>query len=250
MSVAPAASGPRRSLLFVALSVLIAVVALCGFWPSYFGPLAGGRLKTEPILHLHAAVMVGWLVLLIAQTTLAARGRIEAHRAVGRLGIAWGMVLIAIGLLTAGVRSAAMAKKVSLDEAVAFLVFPALDMLLFALLFGAAVALRRRPAWHKRLMLAACTNLLIAPTGRMMPELEPTHGTLFLYDRPDLHLAWVALWLAPLLLGSIHDLLRRGRVHVVYVASLSLLLVSSFRDHLVGTAAWQGFARGVIAAFS
>lgn len=50
VSVAPAASGPRRSLLFLALSVLIAVVALCGFWPSYLGPLAGGRLQTEPIL--------------------------------------------------------------------------------------------------------------------------------------------------------------------------------------------------------
>lgn len=234
----------------VAISLLIAAIAVAGFWRSYFAPLLAGTLRTDAVLHLHAAVFVGWLALLIAQAGLAASGRVDLHRRLGRLGIAWGIVLIAVGLWTTGVRVALQARQASIDAASAFLVWPLLDMALFALLFGAAVAMRRRAQWHKRLMIAASVALLVAPIGRLIPVASPSAGNWFMGDSPLLHAGVVAAWLAPLLLAAAHDLWRQRRVHAAYIGSIVLLGLSSFRDALTGGPLWRDFARHAIGLFA
>ena len=57
-------------------SPLLAIaIAAVGFWPTYFGPLVAGTAEKTPIIHLHAAVYVGWLALFLTQAALAATGR-------------------------------------------------------------------------------------------------------------------------------------------------------------------------------
>jgi hypothetical protein len=233
-----------------ALASLIAAIAIGGFWASYFGPLLARRLSTEPILHLHAFVFTGWVLLLVLQTALASRGRIDAHRRVGRIGVAWGLVLIGVGLATTGVRVAGLAARDSFAAAAAFLVWPLLDMVVFALLFGAAVALRRRPQWHKRLMILATTSLLVAPVARIVPAPSPTAGNLFFGDSVATHAVFMLAWLAPSLIAAAHDLWRDKRVHPAYAAGLALIVLTSFRDQIVGHPAWQAVARWVITTFS
>lgn len=234
---------------FVVISLLIATVAIAGFWRSYFAPLLAGSLRIDTLLHLHAAVFVGWVGLLVAQAVLAARGRLDLHRRLGRIGIGWGLLLIVVGLWTTGVRVALQAREVSIDAAVAFLVWPLLDMAVFALLFGTAVALRHRPPWHKRLMIAASVALLVAPIGRLVPAAAPSAGSWFLGDSAALHIAVVVAWLAPLLVAAGHDLWRHGRVHAAYLGSIVLLVVSSFRDVLTAHPDWGALARALIAPF-
>lgn len=239
---------PRR-VHYVAISLLIATVALAGFWRSYFAPLLAGTLRTDMLLHLHAAVFVGWLGLLMAQAVLASRGHLDLHRRLGRLGIGWGVLLIVVGLWTTGVRVALQARQVSIDAAAAFLVWPLLDMGVFALLFGTAVALRHRPPWHKRLMIAASVALLIAPISRLVPAAAPSAGSWFMGDSAPLHAAVVGAWLAPLLVAAGHDLWRYRQVHAAYLGSIVLLVVSSFRDALTTHPAWGTLARALIAPF-
>jgi len=69
-----------------------------GFWPSYFGPLVSGGVTRPWIIHLHGVIFVGWMALLLAQVSLVAMGRVRLHRRVGNIGIAYGVLVLVIGL--------------------------------------------------------------------------------------------------------------------------------------------------------
>src|SRR3954451_2895538 len=89
-----------RSKIYVGLALMIAAIVLVGFSRSFYGTFFADA--SHPwIIHVHAAVYVGWLALLIAQTVLAARGDIAAHRRVGKFGIAYGALVWALGLIVA-----------------------------------------------------------------------------------------------------------------------------------------------------
>ena len=91
-------------------SLFLAVaIAAAGFWPTYFGPLVAGAADKTPIVHLHAAVYVGWLAIFVTQTVLAATGRIAAHIKLGRFAIGYGVLVIG-GRTAHGVRQVCAAR--------------------------------------------------------------------------------------------------------------------------------------------
>jgi hypothetical protein len=49
--------------LYVGIAMLALAVAAVGFWPTYFGPLLAGTVDKPAIIHVHAAVDVGWLAI-------------------------------------------------------------------------------------------------------------------------------------------------------------------------------------------
>ena len=226
----PRTTAPRR--LYVGLALLAVAIAALGFWPSYFGPLVGGTADKTAIVHLHAAVYVGWLALFVTQTVLAATGRIAAHMSLGRFAIGYGVLVIAVGLLTAFARFAIGVRAGDVTDAQGQLLGPLLDMLVFAPFFAAALYYRRKPELHKRLMIVATTSLLIAAVARMQFLGEP-------------RILWVQLiWSAPILLAMAHDFWRQHRVHPVYVLGLVVLVLEG---PLVRTPArvsetWQNMA--------
>ena len=79
---APPRTRATRSRIYVGLALLICAIVAAGFGRSFFGTFVGGAVHPW-IIHVHAAVYVGWLVLLVAQAVLAARGRIAQHRRLG-----------------------------------------------------------------------------------------------------------------------------------------------------------------------
>lgn len=207
----PRTRAPRG--LYVGLALLAVAIAAVGFWPTYFGPLVAGAADKTPIVHLHAAVYVGWLAIFVTQTVLAATGRIAAHIKLGRFAIGYGVLLIAVGLLTAFARFALLVRAGEAADAQAQLLGPLLDMLVFAPFFAAAIYYRRKPELHKRLMIVATTSLLIAAAARMQFLGEPRVLLLHL------------IWMAPMLLAMAHDFWRQRRIHPVYVVGLAVLLL-------------------------
>ena len=204
----------RRS-LYVGLALLAIAIAAVGFWPTYFGPLVAGAVDKTAIIHVHAAVYVGWLALFLTQAALAATGRTASHMKLGRFAIGYGVLVIAVGLITAFARFAVRVRAGEATEAQAQLLGPLLDMLVFAPLFAAAIYYRRRPELHKRLMIVATTALLIAAVTRMP----------FLGGPPN-RLMWVHLiWTAPILLAMAHDFWRQRKVHAIYVLGLVVLVL-------------------------
>lgn len=240
MSQAPVIAPTRRLIhgglyrrpLYVSLSVLITAIALAGFWVTYFGPLARGGSEHPLLIHVHAAVFVGWLALFAAQALLAAAGRVKAHMAVGCFGIYHGVLLIAVGVWTALSRGAHHMRTGGPGEGLLFVAL--LDMLIFAPFFAAAINYRRKPQLHKRLMVVAATMLLIAAVGRFW----------FLPAPPLDMLVSATIWFAPVLVAMSHDWLTTRRVHPVYVFGLAAFLVRLFLPmFVVGTPGWSAIAR-------
>ncbi len=200
--------------LYVGLAALSVAVAAIGFWPTYFGPLVAGTVVKTPIVHLHAAVYVGWLAIFVTQALLAATGHVAAHMKLGRIAIGYGVLVIAVGVLTAFARFALRVRAGEAADAQEQLLGPLLDMLVFAPFFAAAIYYRRKPELHKRLMIVATTSLLIAAVTRM-PFLGQPRNLLLVH----------LIWMAPILLAMAHDFWRQRRIHPVYVAGLVVLLL-------------------------
>ena len=96
---------PQRRPLYIALSALMALIAAVGFWPTYYGPLVRLTLAQPPLIHVHAIVFTGWLALFSAQAVFAANGRLRWHLRLGRIGIAYGVLLVIVGLTTGVLRA-------------------------------------------------------------------------------------------------------------------------------------------------
>ena len=91
------AFGVKRT-FYIGLSLFCALIVFTGFWPSYFGLTFTGTFEHPAVIHFHAAVYVGWLMLFIAQTWFAATGRLALHMTLGRFAIGYGVLVIVVGL--------------------------------------------------------------------------------------------------------------------------------------------------------
>jgi hypothetical protein len=213
-----------RSRFYVGIAILITAIVFAGFAPSMLAIFVRGEPRPW-ILHLHAAVYVGWLALLIAQAVLAARGNISLHRRVGNFGIAYAVLVWALGVVVSLVVPAlhVQAGEWTLERAVTFLPIPLGDMVLFGAFFGAAVAYRHRPEIHKRLVVLATVAVMFAGAGRLMNSVAGT----------------VAVWFLPVLLAMGYDLISRGRVHSVYWIGAAAMALALARVPMAETETWQ-----------
>jgi hypothetical protein len=230
----PAARWLYQRPLYVLLSGIIATIAFSGFWVTYFGPLTRGAFDHPALIHVHAAVFVGWLVLFATQAVLAASGRLRAHLAVGRFGIYYGVLLVFVGVWTAISRGAYHLRTGGPGEGLLFVAL--LDMAIFAPLFAAAIVYRRKPQVHKRLMVVAATMLLIAAVGRFW----------FLPAPPlDLMIS-TGIWFSPVLIAMAHDWMTTRRVHPVYMLGLAAFLVRLISPaFVIGTPVWTTIAHAI-----
>jgi hypothetical protein len=215
--------GIGRRPFYIGLTVLMALIAVVGFWPTYFGPLLIGTIRQPLLIHLHATVFTGWLVLFLTQVVLAASGRISWHLRLGRIGIGYGVLVVIVGLLTAISRSADRLH-LGLDGERLLFVSVA-DMTVFSMFFGAAIALRRKPQLHKRLMVVAATALLVAAASRM------TFLPLITVRQ--------AVWVSPILVAMAYDFGAQRVIHPVYLLGLGGLFVRAVSPGFIaGTERW------------
>jgi hypothetical protein len=215
---------------YVALCIVIASIVTVAFWPGYLGPLLGGTIGQKlPIVHVHAAIFFGFLLLFAAQAIFAATGRIELHRKLGTVGIGYGAAMVLVGVYTAfsAVASAVHAGK--LEQAQAGLLTPLMDMFVFPIFFGAAIAYRRSPETHKRLMLVAITILLDSSASRI----EVPYRQF--------------IWLAPILLGMGYDFAARRSVHPAYLIGIITIYAMLQRRFIVGSDIWREISGWLIA---
>ena len=224
--------GVRRRPFYFGVSLLMGLIAIVGFWPTYFGPLVLGTIRQPLLIHLHATVFVGWLVLFLTQVVLAASGRVAWHMRLGRIGIGYGVLVIVVGLLTGISRSADRLRAGLGGEGLLFVAVA--DMTVFSIFFGAAIALRRKPQLHKRLMMVAATMLLVAAASRMR----------FL---PLLPLRQ-AVWVSPILLAMAYDFRSQRVIHPVYLLGLGAFLVRAVAPGFIAdTDTWSAVTHWLIA---
>lgn len=205
----PARRSTVNLTFYVGLALYMIVIAIVGFWPTYFGPLAAGTLDAHWVIHAHSVVFLAWLLLFLGQTALASRGDLGRHQAIGKtVGIVWGLLLIGAGFFLA---FAILVPGVGSDNEAGSYAPTLLSHLgslsAFAGFFGAGVFYRRHPTVHKRLMVLATVALMGAPLAR----LAPYFGGGFVA-----FLIFVVLRLSPLFAAMGYDHWMRGRVHPTY----------------------------------
>jgi hypothetical protein len=228
-----AVSRARLSLLparrfYIGVGVFMAVMALVGFWSSYFGPLMTGTVDVVPVLNVHAAVYSGWLILFVCQAILAANGKIRLHRKLGQLGIYYGLALVPVGVFTAFSLFVSRVQAGLVEQARFALLPPLVDMVGFPILLAAAVVYRAKPEIHKRLMVVATTLLLTAATARMQ----------FLGTPVPLHL-FIPVWLLPIAAAMTYDFVKKRMIHPVYLIGLaSLAAMRLIKPIIASTEAW------------
>jgi hypothetical protein len=218
---------------YLGLGILLAVLATIGFWPRYFGPLLSGGIDREPVIHVHAAVYVGWLALFVLQCVLVAAGKIALHRQVGKFGIVYGCVIVVVGLATTVARFATRLAEGGIEAVQNTAIFPLTDMLLFSGFFAAAVYYRSNPDVHRRLMVVAASTILVASTARFTGGLG--------YEGTPFHAINLALWLSPILIAMAYDFARHRKIHAAYVVGGAAIALSSFRGPLQYTDTWMHF---------
>lgn len=226
-----------RPMIYVILSLVMLVGAVGGFWPQYFSaPLGSGlepRIDRWPF-HLHSALFVGWLTVMLLQSILVASQRTALHRKLGPFLAGFGYLAAGIGIyVSIALAAYSMPGRRSLDEAAMFVAFPLIDMVYFAGFLTAAIWWRNRAEVHKRLMVVATFSIAVVGIGRWVGR-----SGLFESER----LAQPAI-LAPLLIACVYDLWTRRRVHPVYWIGLAAHLFRLNMDPLVASEAWLRIGR-------
>jgi hypothetical protein len=221
---------------FVAMATLILLTVFVGFAPSFYL-----RSSFHPdhelsvVLHIHGILFSAWIVLLLVQTVLIAKGSRRLHQRLGwvTVGVAAAMLLLVLLATKDQIRG------IPPEDAAGALALNMLGSILFGIPVVAAVYNRKRPDWHKRLMLGATFGLLGAPILRL----------LFLSTNLEFQSAAnVAAVLTNLffLPCFAYDLVTRGRIHRAYIYVLALFIVSQVVLMNVKTwGPWLAFARSV-----
>ena len=235
-------------------------VAVLGFMPTYFMPIAQRKLSVEPVVHIHAVVLYAWVLLFFAQTWLVSRGRVLAHRSWGMLGIAivTAMAFIITTVVSLRIHQASLpgqppglAHDVRAFEWVSFG-----GILFFVPVFVLGILTIRRKETHKRLMLLMTIGLLGAPIARwFMVFLAPPRGTLPapIPGLPQVEVPPVFAAIPPgltgdllLVIAMVFDWRTRGRPHTVYVAGGAYLLLLQLTSvPVANSAAWQSVAAAI-----
>lgn len=222
----------RERFFYIGIAIIIVGVVFGGFARTYFLRPFFTTEPLMPLLHLHGIVFTSWLVIYFTQTLLIAAKRTDIHRRLGIAGAVIAVLMLTIGTITALIRAKQGATPLEEVSPLSFVAIPLTDMLVFGILIGAGLYFRRRPDFHKRLMLLATISLLTAPIARL--------PFAFLQAGPPAFFGITDLFIVACL---IYDLVTRKRVHPA-TALGGLLIVASQPLRLIigGTDTWISFA--------
>ena len=222
---------------FLRGAIAMALVIVAGFSTQ----LAMGRSTfASPLLvHAHAIVFMGWIAIYVTQNVLVATDRISLHRRLGWIAAGWILLMIVLGIAV----TVAMARRGQVPfffRPLHFLVFDPVSLFAFAGLTIAAIVMRRRTEWHRRLHFCG-TSLLIGPGfGRLlpMPLLQPW----------AFEATFAAVMIFPIV-GVVSDLRRSGRVHPAWkwgIAAMlgSLVLIQAITYSPIGTDIYRAVTAG------
>jgi hypothetical protein len=231
----PPAVGDER--FFLRGAIIMTAIIVFGFSLH----LAMGRSTfASPVrVHFHAVLFMGWVAIYLTQNILVATGRTQLHRKLGWLAAVWMVAMVVSGFVV----TVSMVRAGTVPfffQPLQFLVFDPVAVLTFGGLTTAAILMRRRTEWHRRLHFCGMTILLAPAFGRILPLplLQPW--------------AWEAAFAATLLFplaGMWADARRSGRAHPAWhwgfgTILCSFLLVQAVTYSPLGTVIYARVAEG------
>ncbi|MFO1392860.1 MAG: hypothetical protein U1F09_03730 [Steroidobacteraceae bacterium] len=233
--------------IYVFMAASFVAYTLAGFIPDSMAKLAavhaGQRAPFPPVLHVHAVLMGTFLMLLLAQSTLGATGRLRYHRALGIAAFVLGPALVIAGLVLVptmyhqvwdAAQSAPPEIRPGIEQGLRviddIMLLQIRVGVLFPIFLAIALAARKSdPGLHKRMMFLAVAIALPAAFDRIswLPNSMPGSA---LTDE-----LYTILAIAPMFAW---DLLRMRTVHRAYVIWALVSLPFAVLVHTLWDSEW------------
>jgi hypothetical protein len=217
---------------YFSMSLLIAAITVYGFSRTIDHNLIHAAPVRPWILYLHATIFSGWVVFFIVQSSLVRTRNVKVHRRLGWFGVGLGVVIPFLAVSTAISMARFSIHNFHSHFVAPFLIVQFCDVTSFTVPFALAIYWRRKPEFHRRLILIAACALTGAAFGRFPASVLP--------------FAWFYIGVDLLVfLGLLRDLIVTRRVHPVYLYALPLLIVGqtfAMRTFLTGASWWLRIA--------
>jgi hypothetical protein len=257
-TVAGAVKAVTPRYFYVWMAATCMAIAVLGFMPSYFVPMAKGAFKGEPIIHIHGLILFSWLLFFFVQSLQVARGKVLAHRTWGVLGVSiyTAMAFIIMAVVSMRIAQAALPGQPAglAHDMRAFEWISVSDLVIGVPTFILAIVYVKRPEIHKRLMLLVMLGGMGAPIARWFlfflaphadPHAPPWPAGLPQVGAPPVFVAIPPVLVAALLLvvAIVYDWRTRGSPHPVYLwgGAVGLLFMITAVP-VAESPAWQSFA--------
>jgi hypothetical protein len=219
---------PRSDdIFFPATAVLVLAVVVIGFAQSYFLPGMVFAKLPNALVHIHGALFVSWIFLLVLQSILIAARKIRWHIALGVLGVILPPLMVIFGVLT--VFDSIRRNGTPIPPQL-LIVGDFGELAVFVVLIAWAMIVRRSSAAHKRLMTLGTMALLGPAINRWpFPDALRLPGTLVVFLALPLVVVAYDLW-------SLRRIERTTAIAciVIYVQALSLIPLANLNI-------WQPF---------
>jgi hypothetical protein len=154
------------------MSVVLLLIVLTGFSRTLYLRSFFDVPRISVRAYGHGIILTAWFVWFVVQTSLVSAGRPDLHRSLGIIGASLAAAVIITSLAVVGgmaPRLQVLFQDPHFDRATIYGVVwgDMASVLSFSALIVSAIAFRRRPEIHKRLMLLASISVVGQALGRI-----------------------------------------------------------------------------------
>ena len=220
---------------YFCMSLVIAGLVVWGFSKTVDNNLFHAKPPRPLLLWMHGAAFSTWLVFFISQSALVRVHKVSVHRFLGWFGAALAATMVVLGCTIAVVMTRFDMTVLHQKGVDSFLSIPFWDMAVFGTCMALAILWRKKPEFHRRLVLIATCELVDAGIGRF--DFIFNHNLFY----PGLDLLIVA--------GMVRDLVVDGRIHKVYLCTLPIMIVGQAVTVYLWRANpvwWQGVTHAIL----
>lgn len=207
------------------MGVVLLGTVVAGFVPPSLSR-PGGIASVPALLHVHGAVYVSWFLLFILQARLIGAGNVRLHMRLGQLSVMLFAAMLVLGYLV--IRGALVNPEFSIAglSPAASVMFPFTDLVNLSIAYTLALANRKTPDAHKRLMLLAGILILDPAVARLVMTLGAPPPVILLIE----------LGFFAALFG--YDIRTRRRPHWASLLGLGLYVLAMLSKLLVAKQPW------------
>jgi hypothetical protein len=149
------------------LFLIFFLLAIYGFFRSYFGLILYFDRRVSPLTHIHGISITIWMLALIAQPVLIRLRKSRLHKLIGKYSYGYVSLLALIMILTIRQGYLKGLGKIPEADLLAFQFVPISAFVCFLWSYVMAIINRVQPSKHRSFMIVHALGLLWAAFGRL-----------------------------------------------------------------------------------
>lgn len=220
---------------FIAM-VCLFILLQVAFHPTYlqYFPQFNGFTWTH---HIHGALMVSWVMMLVIQPYLIYKGKYKTHRIIGKISYFTAPLMLFSMFLVTKLNYLNSVGKVPFKDVAYIQALNFITPLIFLLFYSLAIINKKEVFKHKRYMIGTSFIMMTAILNRLLQEI---FGNIQPYE------FFIPLYLGAIVTASLlaNDILKK-RNPVPYTIVMVVLFLNIVIFHARETEVWQSIVRSI-----